>query len=422
MRNGPNVAAQRAMILQQQRRYGDAEQQWRQALVADPHDAFAHAMLALCLAEREAWPEAAFEAQQAIGLQPDSPTGHYAFAHIQYRRDRFDEAEAAIRQAIQIDPYDADHFSLLAAIRFEQRRWPGALEAAEEGLKLDPEHVQLNNLRAMALVKLGRRAEAGATIGAALSRNPDSAVTHANQGWALLHGGDHKKALEHFREALRLDPESEWAKAGVVEALKASFFLYRWLLQFMLWMARLSSGAQWGIIIGAWMGNQVIRNIVRTNPELGPVLWPVLIAYFVFVVLTWIAAPLFNLLLRLHPVGKYALSDEQRVAANWVGVLLFVCVASFLARLATGREALGTLAIVSGLLTFPVSAIWGCAKGWPRWTMLGGTLLLALIGAGAVWLAFAKLRGAGGFLGLFVLGILVSTFAANALRMARPRK
>jgi len=66
----------------------------------------------------------------------------------------------------------------------------------------------------MALVKLGRREAAAATIGAALAKDPQNAHTHANQGWALLHHGDHARRLEHFREALRLDPELDWARAA----------------------------------------------------------------------------------------------------------------------------------------------------------------------------------------------------------------
>ena len=41
-------------------------------------------------------------------------------------------------------------------------------------------------------------------MGAALARRPDDPMTHANQGWALLHEGKPYPAMEHFREALRL--------------------------------------------------------------------------------------------------------------------------------------------------------------------------------------------------------------------------
>src|SRR5262249_2143492 len=162
-------------------------------------------------------------------------------------RNRPDEAEVAIAEAIRLNPLDADYHQLLAGVRYEQRRWPDALAAAQEGLRLDPEHVGCNNMRALALVKLGRQGEPGRTPEPSLARDPDNAMTHANMGWALLEKAETAKSLDHFREALRLDPELEWARAGIVEALKARYLIYRWILHYFLWMQKLSHKAQWAI-------------------------------------------------------------------------------------------------------------------------------------------------------------------------------
>ena len=192
------------------------------------------------------------------------------------------------------------------------------------GLQMDSEHVGCTNLRAMALVKLGRRQEAGATIDAALARNPENSMTHANQGWTLLESRDHKKALEHFRESLRLDPENEWARQGIVESLKAKHLIYSWMLRYFLWMSKLSPRAQWGVILGAYFGNRILSGLSRSNPELAPWILPVKILYLIFVILTWTAHPLFNLLLRLNRFGRFALSREQVVASNWLGATVLL--------------------------------------------------------------------------------------------------
>jgi len=110
---------------------------------------------------------------------------------------------------------------------------------------LDPEHAGCLNLRAMAEVKLGRKAQAAATIEAALARDPENAGTHANRGWTYLEESDPGRALEHFREALRLDPENEWAREGMVEALKARHGVYRLVLRCFLWMQKLGESARW---------------------------------------------------------------------------------------------------------------------------------------------------------------------------------
>src|SRR5690606_21011372 len=121
--------------------------------------------------------------------------------------------------------------------------------------------------------------------------------SHANMGWTLLHQGQPRRAAEHFREALRLDPTSDWARSGIVEAMKARSPIYRVFLAYFLFMSRLSSGAQWGILIGGYAGYQTVRTIGRTHPALAPYLQPLIVAYVVFALGTIVAIPLFNLLL-----------------------------------------------------------------------------------------------------------------------------
>ena len=68
------------------------------------------------------------------------------------------------------------------------------------------------------------------------ARDPDDAFSHANQGWTLLEQGNRKKAMEHFRESLRLDPTNGWAQAGLVEAIKAGNPVYAVMLKYFLWI------------------------------------------------------------------------------------------------------------------------------------------------------------------------------------------
>lgn len=428
----PNL--ERALLLYQQSRHELAEGELRQALAADPHDPFAHALLALCLNEREKFDAATTEARQAIHLGPDFPFAHYAHARVLYDRNRHPEALAAIQEAIRLDSTDADYFSLLGSIHFDEQRWREALNAAEQGLQFDPEHVGCTNLRAMALVKLGRKAEAGATIDAALAKNPDNALTHANQGWTLLEKGEPKKALEHFREALRLDPENEWARHGIVEALKARNLIYAVMLKYFLWMSKLSGRAQWGIILGGYFGNQLLGGLARSTPGLAPWVLPLRILYLAFAVLTWTAYPIFNLLLRLNRFGRLALTSEQTVESNWVGASLFLALVSLGGCFALGFESPWVMSLaVFGLLLLPLSGLFRCAVGWPRWTMIAVVAALTFLGLGAIGLiwqahlggnAYVKSRAnsAFGLLGLFGMGVLASTFLGNFLVTQRPRR
>lgn len=431
--NAPNPHIQRAMILQQQRRFAEAEEQWRQAIMATPQEGRLHAMLAFCMMQREGGEappkvldEAQGEAQAAIGMTPDDAFAHFVLAQVLFRRNRIHDAADAIGEAIRLDPYDPDYFSLRGWIRMEQRDWRGALHAAEQGLAIDAEHPNCNNLRAMALVKLGRRAEAGQTIDSTLARDPDDAFTHANRGWALLHENKPTDALHHFREALRLDPTSEWARAGIVEALKARNPIYRWMLAYFLWMGRLSGQAQWAIIIGLWLGNRIIGNIAQANPQWAPYLNVLLLLYLIFAIMTWLAYPLFNLLLRINKFGRLALNRQQTVASNWVGSSLGLGVLAFVLFVLTGQTALLIAAIVFGLMTMPLAGVFSVHSGWPKWLMIAVSAGLALMG-----LAAASLIGIGSranedfamsLLSAFAWGILLTTLGYNWLRTVRPTR
>jgi tetratricopeptide (TPR) repeat protein len=429
-----NPHLERGLLLYQQSRHEQAETEIRQALGTDPHDAYAHALLALCLTESEKFDAATAEAQQAIHLAPDLSFAHYAHARVLYARNHYPEAQAAIEEAIRLDATDADYFALLAGIHFDQRRWPSALEAAEQGLQFDSEHIGCTNLRAMAMVKLGRRAEAGATIDAALAKNPDNAFTHANQGWTLLEKGDPKKALEHFREALRLDATNEWARHGIVEALKARNILYAGMLKYFLFMAKLSPRAQWGIIIGGYFGNRLLGSLAQSNPDLAPWVLPLRILYITFAVLTWTAYPMFNLLLRLNRFGRLALTSEQTVESNWVGASFLLALISLGGCIMAGFGSPWVMSLaVFGLLLLPLSGLFRCAVGWPRWIMLAVVVGLFALGTGAIffiWRAFlgddqyikAIAERAFGLLGIFSIGVLISTFLANFLATQRPKR
>lgn len=426
-----NAFVQRGLLLYEQSRYELAENELRQALGIDSQDAYAHALLGLCLSKREQFKEATEEAQQAIHLAPDFPFAHYAHASILHERNRDDEALPVINEALRLDASNPSYFALLSAIQLNERNWPAALQAAEQGLRLDSEHTGCTNLRAIALVKLGRKSEAGLTIDAALARNPDNSLTHANQGWTLLEKGEPKKALEHFREALRLDPDNTWAQHGIVEALKARNFIYAVMLKYFLFMGRLSRRAQWGVVLGAYFGFQALNAVGKAHPDWQAWILPIEIVYVSFVLMTWIADPLFNLLLRLSRFGRLALSREKIVASNWLFLCLALAMLSLAGCLVFGFDSPWIMsAFIFGALLIPVAGTFKCPEGSPRKTMAIYTSLVACTGIIAISL-FAlswgqkdsHLNDTAWTLAMIVfIGALGSTWILNIIMMQRRRR
>lgn len=423
----------RARLLLAQQRFELAERELQQALVSSPNDADAHALLGLCLSHREAWQDATSAAEQAIHLAPDEPFPHYVRAAILNQRQRYPEAEASVREAIALDPFDAPMFAMLSQICFNQRRWQDALTAAEQGLAIDAESADCTNLRAMALVKLGRKMQASEAIQTALERNPEDADTHANMGWTRVEQGRYDEALHHFREALRLEPDSDWARRGIIEALKARNPIYRVMLNYFLWMNKLSHKYQWTILIGLYVLYRFLGYMADQNPALAPWINPLLIVYVAFAIMTWISVPLFNLLLRLNRFGRLALNREETITANWVGILLAVALGCLAWYFIADNEAALVTALAAGLTIPSVSCIYRCQKGWPRIAMLCVTLALAVWGFTTAGLLHLGLYLEGkpgdlaiglGLLGLrgFVFAALGSQFLANFLMQATVRK
>jgi tetratricopeptide (TPR) repeat protein len=418
---------ERGVLLMQQGRLEMAVEEFGRALVEDPTDAFSHACTALCLTELGKLDDARRGVGEAIRHDPESAFCQYVLGTVELHAERYPEARRAALETIRIEPGKARNFSLLARIHLVTESWEEARAAAEEGLRVDPTDVACLNAHSMALQQLGRPGDARQVLEAALARDPENAETQATAGWAALKDNDARAALAHFKEALRIDPTLDHARSGVVESLKARNFLYALMLRYFFWMGRLSNKARWGAIIGGYVVFRILRQVARSNPEAAPWVWPFLGLYIVFVFLTWTAEPLANLLLRLHPVGRLALSRQDVVASNCVGACMLGAFSAVGWWLATKDDVALAAAAGALLLTMPVAGVFSCPLGWRRRAAGAYALGLAVVGLAAValWISRPASPGAKAVLNalgiVFVIGILLSTWITNALSLGKSR-
>ncbi len=404
----------RAALLLQQGRHADAEAELRRLLAEQPDHGLALAYLALAVSAQGRRDEALTIATDAIRAAPDFDFAHYVRAHVLHRADREKEALAAMDEVIRLNPQDARNFTLLASIHLGLRDWQNALLATEQALALDPEHVPAANLRAMALVRLGRRDEASATVDFALERDPENALSHANQGWNELHHNRPRKAQEHFCEALRLEPTLEYARQGMLEALRARNPLYRLLLRYFLWMGRLSRRLQWAVVIVTFAVFQFAHVFADQHPRAAPYVWPVLIAFYLFVYLSWTSGPMFNLLLRLDRFGRLVLSDDERRATHWFGA----CVALALGGVAVALTVfwdLGWLIALAGAVLSMAVALTFSRDGRQRLWFGLATAALAVLGLGGLGLVLVGVGVGVTFFSYFLVGFLLLQIAGNVV-------
>src|SRR5262245_32807943 len=87
--------------------------------------------------------------------------------------------------------------------------------------------------------------------------------------------------------------------------------------------------------------------------------------------LTWLANPLFTLMLRLNRFGRLVLNDEEKrqsslvaggIVAGLIGVVVWAT--------PTLNSTIGFLwALACMMMLIPLSAIFRCEAGWRRWLM-----------------------------------------------------
>ncbi|MFT5125017.1 MAG: tetratricopeptide (TPR) repeat protein [Kiritimatiellia bacterium] len=413
-----NPFLQRASLLLEQNRIDLAIKELHQALAQDPEDPSVHALLAICYADQNKHEAALDEAHQAIFHAPDQPFPQYALAKVYAEANKFKEAQQAIDAALAMDPADPDYWFMRSAILYNQRRWKDALEAANTALSFDAEHIAANNLRASALVQLNEREAAGRTLDGNLQRDPENAWTHANKGWSLLDGGDHKEALESFREALRLEPDNAYAKSGVVEALKAKNPIYRLLLKYFLWMGKLSQKHGLMVILGLYFGYRLLLVVTNRAPSLQVLTLPITIVYIVFAYFTWTAMPIFNLLLRLNAYGRHALSRDQIVASNWVGLSLLLGFLLVIAGFLNAQINLILYGMAFGVLVIPIAGSFNCdRRGKAHKILLGFTGILLLVATASYAYSFLPSTQSRSLASIFGLGIFAYSWVAGFIIM-----
>lgn len=348
----------RAELLLEQGRIADAEKEIKKHLSEFPEHAYAIAVLARIYIQSGKYNDALTAIDSAIRLDASSGYYYYIKAVILLNQHNDQQAEIFIAFAVNADPDSAEYFAVWADIKLYQKKYAEALVKADEGLRRDPANVHCLNTRASAQVKLNNKNDAYSTIEGALNEDPDNAYTHANYGWGLLEKGEHQKALVHFREALRLDPQMEYAREGMVEAMKAKYMVYRWFLNYQFWMAKQSNKMQWGVIIGLYLLSRVLRVVEETNPALSPYIFPVLILLSMFAFLTWVIQPLSNLFLRLNKYGRYALSPAETKISNFVGISAALCLLGLVLFFSTFTDPFLALAIYGFTMMVPLAGIY----------------------------------------------------------------
>lgn len=333
---------QRGIALFDLGRYKDALKEFGES----PENPTAQRYMMYSLYNLERYNESEAMANSLLAQDPSDPDIFFLKARIEKQHDNDNAALEYLNEAISIYPEDADYFGLKAAILLDKKKYDDALGFANHGLSLDAKNRFCINLRAQILTKLNRKEEAGETVEYILYDNPEDSYSHANVGWVALEHGDHKKAIEHFRQALMLNPTMDYARSGMSTALKAKNFLYRWHLKYAFWISKQSGKNQWIFIIGLYVGYRLAVSALGAA-GLTYLAAPLIIVYLLFALGGWMINPISNAILMLDKNGKFLLDKNEKTSGLTIFGLFLTAILCGTAFYATSFAIFGTIGFAS---------------------------------------------------------------------------
>lgn len=382
----PDAAFARGRLLQSQHRTQDAIACYKQALELDAHHTLSYIMLALCwMQEDDTAPKSIDAAQRAVALEPENPFSRSVLA-LALNANAKDGQNAAIKAALQqaeeavnLDPDSDFSHAVLSRLHLRLRDYPKAEASARAALSLDTENTMAAEVLSAALLLQKKDGDNEDLIKYQLERNAEDDSAHTSAGWMAVMKGDHKKANQHFLEALRLNPMNENARLGLIESFRARSWPYRLQLKFAHFMNQFTEGRQTAIMLGGFICYKVVSSYLKTvSPILGAV---VIGAWLMFVLWAHLARGLSSAFIVMDRFAREALRPREYWEGVVVGGLIFASISSLVLGFAWHLGAEGGFAALTCIFAAVVNAAAFTNDHWIGRHVYGVAAALAGVGA-----------------------------------------
>jgi tetratricopeptide (TPR) repeat protein len=308
----------RGRMLRQHGRPADAEKFLQSAVAAQPDNANGYYELAFCYCN---WPKHEKQALQtidrAIALEPTRADFFALRAWILGNLDKHQESLRTANQALEMNPYEILALNAKGRAFIGLSEWTQAEATARHTLSLDTDNDGAGNILAIALRMQGRVKESQAVTATMLAQAPEDALSQNNAGWAALQAGDHRRANRHFLEALRLDPNFDSARKGLIHAFNSRVWIYRVYFQFLAWMSKHKSGMRWAIVIFIYVVYRMVIGTMRAELGRDSGDWIAVVVAFYFIFFGF-GRSFGNFFLLLDPFARHALGRKEIVLSSLV--------------------------------------------------------------------------------------------------------
>jgi tetratricopeptide (TPR) repeat protein len=319
---GYQANLQRGAMLRHQSRYPEAEKYLQQAIGDEPNNAEGYYRLAFCYCDWPGHSEKAISAiERAISLDPNRAEFFGLWSWILGNQKKYKDAIQVADHALGMNPYSLLALNSQTLAYGNLSDWKKAEASTRRTLEIDPENELATNLLAQALRQQGRLQESEAVTASLLAQVPDNAMAQCNAGWSALQAGDYRRANQFFMEALRLDPDYDYARRGLLHAFNSRVWIYRLYFQMIAWMGKHTKGMRYVILAVIYIVYQIV--LAQLRSEYGMVdsqPW-ILVAMVFYLVLFGFGRSFGNFFLLFDPFARHALTGKEKRFALIVAVM-----------------------------------------------------------------------------------------------------
>ena len=208
--NSHRALFDRGLINLERKDLDQAIEDFSEAVRTDPSSAAAYNNRGLVYSYKKDFDRALSNFDAAIQLRPNYASALGDRGYVYFEKKQYEKAIADLTEAIRLDPKHEANYRLRGFCLKDDRRFKDAIADFNKALQLNPKDIGALEGRAATFSEMGKHDDAIADFNAVLQtwQLPD---VYYRRAAAYSRKGDYSKALTDFREALRLEPDDQWA-------------------------------------------------------------------------------------------------------------------------------------------------------------------------------------------------------------------
>ena len=167
-----------------------------------------HCNLAVLLADQGDSKMAEFHYMEALKIKPDDKDTNMNYGNLLVRQGRLDEAAEQYINAIKNNPNYVEAYNSLGIAYVQRGDWQKAIEHFRMAVKINPDYPDAQNNLKMALMQKQVKESASTKHSVDSGAEISTFSGRMMAGTSLMKKGNLEGAIQHFQEALNIEPEN----------------------------------------------------------------------------------------------------------------------------------------------------------------------------------------------------------------------